>query len=359
MKRLTIRDIAKMTNVSYATVSRALSGSAGISEQTRERILRTCDTLGYTANYMARSLVVRKSKLIGFIVGSINNPYMGQMAYQVELYARQKGYNLILCNSMHREQHESELFSLLIGRQVDGIIIIPAGLRSYEAVKKYFEQVPTVFIGETLRDIPTSYVAVDNYRGTLLGTEYLISLGHRAITFMGYRSGSVTHQLRLGGYTQACKNHGLETTVIENQESASSIEQGYVLAKNYFTRRLSHTAMVCATDTTALGVMKAADEAGIHIPADVSLVGFDNISYSLLPRINLTTIEQPFTTMASSAVDILIRTIEDPSMGYSHIILTPALIKRGTCRPVEPAPVDGEQVQDTTKYDTTQKETET
>ncbi|MDR1901332.1 MAG: LacI family transcriptional regulator [Treponema sp.] len=334
-KRLTIRDIAQMTGVSYATVSRALSGSAGVSDQTRKRILSTCNKLGYTANYMARSLVARKSKLIGFIVGSIDNPYMGQLACQVELSARQKGYNLILCNSMHQEEHEAELFSLLLGRQVDGVIIIPTSSKSYGALEKFFEQIPTVFIGENLRDAPKSYVAVDNYRGTMLGTEYLISLGHRSIVYIGYRSESVTHQLRVGGYTQACKDHGLETTVIDNRESASSIEQGYILAKKYFSRYLSHTAIVTATDTTALGVMKAADEAGIVIPRDISIVGFDNISYSMLPRINLTTIEQPFNTMAASAVDMLIRTIEDPAMGYSHIVLSPTLIKRGTCRPVE------------------------
>jgi LacI family transcriptional regulator len=336
-KRLTIRDIAKMTGVSYATVSRALSGSTGISDETRKRILHTCDKLGYTANYMARSLVARKSKLIGFIVGGVDNPYMGQLACQVELYARQMGYNLILCNSMHQESHEAELFSLLIGRQVDGIIIVPSGSGSYEALEKYFEQIPLVFIGENLRDTPTSYVAVDNYRGTMLGAEHLISLGHRAIVYMGYRSGSVTHQLRLEGYTRACKNHGLETMMIENRESASSIEQGYALAKKYFTRRLFHTAIVCATDTTALGVMQAADEENIRIPEDISLVGFDNISYSMLPRINLTTIDQPFAAMASSAVDMLIRIMEDPAMGYSHIVLSPTLIKRGTCRPVDPA----------------------
>jgi LacI family transcriptional regulator len=335
-----------MTGVSYATVSRALSGSAGISDQTRKHILSTCDELGYTANYMARSLVVRKSKLIGFIVGSIDNPFMAQMAYQVELYARQKGYNLILCNSMHQERHESELFSLLMGRQVDGIIIVPSGFKSYEALEKYFDQIPTVFIGESVRDTPASYVAVDNYRGAMLGTEYLIALGHRSLLYMGYRPESVTHQHRLKGYSRSCADHGLETAVIENRESASSIEQGYILAKEYFARPLAHTAMVCAADTIALGVMKAADEAGIRIPADVSLVGFDNISYSLLPRINLTTIEQPFALMASSAVDILIRTVEEPALGYSHSILSPALIKRSTCRPVGPA-ADGTGVNET------------
>jgi LacI family transcriptional regulator len=324
-----------MTSVSYATVSRALSGSADISDKTRKRILATCNKLGYTANYMARSLVARKSKLIGFILGRVDNPYMGQLACQAEIYARQKGYSLILCNSMSREQHEAELFSLLLGRQADGIIILPANSGSYEALEKYFEQIPTVFIGENPRDIRRNYVAVDNFQGTRIGTEYLISLGHRSIVYIGHRPGSATHKLRIGGYIATCKEHGLKTVVIDNHESASSVEQGYVLAKKLFSRPGPYTAVFAATDTTALGVMKAADELNIAIPEDISLMGFDNITYSMLPRINLTTVEQPFYTMASAAVDMLIKQIEEPTDGYSHIVLAPALVKRGTCRSVK------------------------
>jgi LacI family transcriptional regulator len=331
-KRLTIRDIATITGVSYATVSRALSGSPGISRQTRTRIKEVCARLGYTTNYTARSLAARKSGLIGFILGKLDDPYMSHLACEAEIYARQKGYTLILCNSMHQEQHEAELFSLLIGRQVDGIIIIPANTGSLAALEKYMSQVPTVVIGDNLRGSQNSYVAVDNYQGTVMGTEYLISLGHRAIVYLGSRTGSKTHELRRNGYADTCKKYGMEPAFIINRTSSSSIEQGYVLARELFSASCPYTAIFAASDTTALGVMKAADEAGMAIPQDLSLIGFDNISYSVLSRINLTTIEQPFTALASSAVDTLIRTMEDPACSYSHIILAPTLIKRGTCR---------------------------
>jgi LacI family transcriptional regulator len=323
-----------MTGVSYATVSRALSGSADISDKTRKRILTTCNKLGYTANYMARSLVARKSKLIGFILGRIDNPYMGQLACQAEIYARQKGYSLILCNSMNREQHEVELFSLLLGRQVDGIIIIPSNTGSHDALEKYFEQIPTVVIGENLRDSRKNYVTVDNYQGTRMGTEYLISLGHHSIVYIGHRPGSVTHQFRTSGYIDTCREHGIKAAVIDNHEPDSSLEQGYILAKKLFSRPYPYTAVFAATDTTALGIMKAADESNIAIPERLSLIGFDNIAYSMLPRINLTTVEQPFYTMASAAVDMLIKQIEEPADGYSHMVLAPTLVKRGTCRPI-------------------------
>jgi LacI family transcriptional regulator len=331
-KRLTIRDIAKITGVSYATVSRALSGSPGINHKTRSQIKEVCERLGYTTNYTARSLAVRKSSLIGFILGKLDDPYMSHLAREVEIYARQKGYTLIVCNSMHQEQHEAELFSMLIGRQVDGIIIIPANTGSLAAVEKYTGQVPTVVIGDNLRGSQNSYVAVDNYQGTVMGTEYLISLGHRSIVYIGCRTGSITHELRRKGYADACKKYGVRPAVIMNRHTSSSIEQGYVLARKLFSSPCPYTAVFAASDTTALGVMKAADEAGLVIPRDISLIGFDNIAYSVLPRINLTTIEQPFTAIASSAVDTLIKTIEDPAFGYSYSILAPTLIKRGTCQ---------------------------
>jgi LacI family transcriptional regulator len=331
-KRLTIRDIAKITGVSYATVSRALSGSPGINHNTRTQIKEVCDRLGYMTNYTARSLAARKSSLMGFILGKLDDPYMSQLACEVEIYARQKGYTLILCNSMHREQHEAELFSMLIGRQVDGIIIIPANTGSFAALEKYTGQVPTVVIGDNLRGSPNSYVAVDNYQGAVMGTEYLISLGHTSVVYMGCRTGSITHELRRKGYADTCKKYDIKAPVIMNRGASSSIEQGYTLARELFSSPCPYTAIFAASDTTALGVMKAADEAGIVIPRDLSLIGFDNIAYSVLSRINLTTIEQPFTAMASSAVDTLIRTIEDPAFGYSYIILAPTLIKRGTCQ---------------------------
>jgi LacI family transcriptional regulator len=330
-KKLTIRDIAKVAGVSYASVSRSLSGSPGISQNTRTHILEVCKTLGYTMNYAARTLAIQKSQLIGFIVGSVDNPYMGQLACQVELYARQKGYTVILGNSLNKEELEAELFPMLMGRQVDGIIIIPANLRSFDVLETYFEQIPTVFIGDNLKDDRKSYVTVDNYRGAFLGTEYLVSLGHRSIVYIGHRQGSTTHRIRLDGYIDACKAYRIESAIIDNRGPASSIEQGYSLGKQLFSGSFPYTAVFAATDTTALGVMQAADEAGIAIPGDISLMGFDNISYSRLPRINLTTIEQPFNAMASSAVDMLINNIEHPGAGYSHTVLAPSLVKRGTC----------------------------
>lgn len=334
MKSVTIKDIAKVANVSYATVSRALSGSIEIGEETRKRVLEICNEMGYTTNYVARSMVMKKTKLLGLIVANIDNPFMSEMAYHIETRAREHGYNLMLCNSSHDLDLERDVFELLVSRQVDGIILVPSSTESYANLKPLISKVPTVFVSENLRDLPESYVSVDNYRGTQIGTEYLYSLGHRKILYFGLRKGSVTHQLRADGYLNACRELGIEPSIFNSTFPLSSVQAGCQMARQVFEKPLEHTAIFAATDSLALGVFEAAEEANIRIPEDVSLMGFDNILYADLPRIHLTTIEQPKKTMATAAVDTLLEKLEDETSGYSHRILMPTLIVRSSCRDI-------------------------
>ncbi|MCD8124750.1 MAG: LacI family transcriptional regulator [Lachnospiraceae bacterium] len=334
MKNVTIKDVAKAANVSYSTVSRALSNSPEISEETRARVLKVCKEMNYTTNTVARAMVVKSTKLLGVILPGVNNPFMSELAYHIDRQARARGYNIILCNSSRDPEQERELFELLIGRQVDGIILIPSGSDSYESLSQYLSKVPSVFLGENLRENPESYVSVDNTRGAYLGVEYLYKLGHRKIVYFGRRKGSNTHQLRAEGYEMACRDLGLEPRFYNNPFSASSIKYGHQLARQFFTQERDYTAIFAASDTNALGIMRAADECGIRIPEDISLLGFDNIQYSELPRIHLTTIEQPKKMLASVAVESILDQVENDFSGYTHHILNPTLVERESCAAV-------------------------
>lgn len=337
MKNVTIKDVAKAAGVSYSTVSRALTGSPEISEETRSRILQICKEMNYTVNTVARSMVKKSTKLLGLIIPSVNNPFMSELAYHIDRQARARGYNIILCNSSRDPEQERELFELMIGRQVDGILLSPAGMESYEKLYPYLSRIPTVFIGENLRETPESYVSVDNFRGAQMGVEYLYKLGHREILYFGRRRGSMTHQLRAEGYAAACEHYGLTPHYCNNSFSSSSIKYGYQLAKQLFSQELRYTAIFAATDTNALGIMQAAEEVNIRIPGDLSLLGFDNIRDGSLPRIGLSTIEQPKKMLASVAVETLLDKIQNDRDGYSHRILSPALIERSSCAPYTPA----------------------
>ena len=333
---VTLKDVAKVAGVSYATVSRALSGSPEIGENTRKRVIRICEEMGYTPNSVARSMVMKRTNIIGLIVTSIDNPFMSEMIAHLEIYARQCGYNLMVCNSSYDPALEKEVFSLLIGRKVDGIIMIPVGSESYDALKTLTAQIPTVFIGENMMDLPENYVSVDNTTGMQQATEYLYSLGHRKILYLGARDNSMTHKLRVDGYLNACKKLGIEANVVRNSNPRSSIQVGYELAKAHFEQPFSETAILCAADTLAIGAIQAAYEKGIRIPQDLSLMGFDNITFSALPPISLTTVNQPKLELAVSALDMLLNRIKRPDMPHTKTILFPSLVLRNSCRAIEP-----------------------
>ena len=332
MPSVTLKDVAKVAGVSYATVSRAISGSPEISEDTRRRILKLCKEMGYTPNAVARSMVKRRTDILGLIVPSLNNPFMSELTGHLEIYARTRGYNLMVCNSSYDHDLEKEVFSLLVSRQVDGIIMIPVGHESYESLSALTNQVPTVFISENMQNYPENYVSVDNARGMQIATEYLYSLGHRQILYFGARPDSKTHQLRLEGYLSTCERLGLTPHVLRSSYSRSSREVGYLMAGEYFSHPNQETAILCAADMLAIGVMQAAFEAGVRIPKDISLMGFDNISFSALPQIDLTTINQPTQQMAISGVDMLLERIKDPEAERTKLILPPSLIVRKSCR---------------------------
>ena len=319
MKNVTLKDVARAAGVSYSTVSRSLSGSPQIGRETRERILRLCDEMGYTKNYVARSMVMRRTELIGLVVPSIDNQFMAELAYHAEMSARARGYNLMLCNSG------------LVGRQVDGMLIVPQEHRSCEELRVYTEQVPTVFLSEDLRDEPLSCVTTDNTGATYLAMEYLRSLGHREILYFGRRH-TVTHQLRAEGYLRACRDMGLTPRIVDSSFPRSSVAGGYELARELFTKPLDYTAILASTDSNALGILRAADELGIRVPEQLSLMGFDNIASAAMPRIDLTTVEQSKREMALQAVEILLDKIERGTQGYVHQILMPSLVKRSSCR---------------------------
>jgi len=340
MEKVTIKDIARVANVSYATVSRALSGSPEIGDATREKILRICDEMKYIPDSIARSMVKRTTNIIGVVTASINNPFMSELIEAIEIAARERGYNLMVCNSSYDLELEKRQFSLLLGRRVDGIIVIPAGHGTAANLTGYASDVPVVYVSENLQDGEASYVAIDNADGARIGVEYLHSKGHRSILYLGRRHGSLTHQLRADGVVSACASLGMEVAFKDNDSTGkSSIETGYELARDYFANEYKTgsasgpTAIFCATDALALGTMQAADEAGIRIPEDISLLGFDNISFTALPRIGITTVEQPKTEMARAAIELVLDGHEEEGVKVSRSI-EPRLVERTSCRKI-------------------------
>lgn len=328
MKKVTIKEVARAANVSYTTVSRALSNSTDIGGETKERILQKCRELGYPIPNTAP----QTAKTIGLIVSSIVSSFTAETAFFVEEQARANGYDLILCNTQYNLEREVQAYRHLVERRVDGILFKQCYLKSYEAVAPYMGIVPTVFLNEDMGDLPVSYIAIDNRKAAYMGTEYLYSLGHRDILFFGRRDNKQSRIHRAAGYQQACQDFGLQPKFLDYHQKPLTHNYSYRLAKELFTRPMDYTAIFASSDAMAISIMEAAAERGIRIPEDLSLLGFDNNAFSALPNIKLTTIEQPKQASAAAAVTMLLDKIRYPTTPPVHKILLPALVIRDSCK---------------------------
>ena len=332
MEKITIKDIAVMANVSYSTVSRAITGSKGVSDDVRDHILSLCKEHGYRVNTLARSMIMKRTNVLGIIIPDVTNPFYSDIVLHLERYSRSKGYITMLCNSLYDDAQSEYLFDFLMGHQVDGIILASTKDSTCKWAEKYNSHIPIAYIGENPGGFTGNFINTDNIRGGILACEYLHSLGHNDILYFGFREHSATHTKRLEGFQKSAQQLGVHLEVFANPRDGSSIENGYILGKELFQNKPSYSAIFAATDTLALGLMQAADECGIRIPEDISVLGFDDIAYANLPKIKLTTIAQPRNLIATNAVDILLEAINhNDSETFTTRALKPYLVERNSC----------------------------
>lgn len=347
MQQVTIKDIARLAGVSVTTVSRALNEAPEIREETREKVLAICREQGYRTNLLARSLISSRTNMLGLILPDIANPFHAVLSLHIETFARELGYQVMLCSGRPGDGQIESLFDFLISQRVDGILLTSSSNAAYPLLQRYQAAVPCVLLGAGPLEtgcLRFNSVSTDNYVGGYMAAEALFALGHREIVYLGRRRGSATHDLRHNGFLSAAATHDMSVVTVENPAFASSIESGYRTAREFFLHPFSQTALFSASDAVALGAMQAADELGISIPDRLSVLGFDNIEYAALPNIQLSTIAQNSPALARSAVHLLLELIENGAPGeYTRKLITPSLIQRATCRPPSDAQGNSEQ----------------
>lgn len=336
MRRVTIKDIARLSGVSVTTVSRALNDAPEICGETRDRVLRVCREQGYRANLLARSLSSSRSNLLGLVVSDMSNPYHAALALNIQLCAQEAGYQLMLCSSRREDRRLEDLFDFLYSQRVDGILLSGSSDRAYEFARRSTGKVPCILLGACAPEdssLRANTVSVDNYAGGRMAAEYLCSLGHRDVTYLGHRGGSTTHVLRHQGFLSAAAELGMEVETVPSPFPASTIESGCSLAREVLSRPFRQTAVFAVSDAVALGFIQVADELGIDIPGRLSILGFDGIEYTALPKIRLTTLSQNTPRLARAAVRLLLELINSGDQGeYTRTLITPTLIQRATCR---------------------------
>jgi LacI family transcriptional regulator len=329
---ITIKDIAKIAGVSYATVSRALNNHPEVSLKTKERILSIAQEHGYSPNEIARGLVKQSTNTIGLLVPDISNPFFPEVAKGVEEKAMSNDYHVFLCNTDWDSKKEIDYITTLRDKRVGGIIIAPTSIETYKKIKELNLSVPVVFIGSKSDEKDINYVVIDNEKAGFIAAEYLISLGFSEIAYLCGSENSVANSDRLTGYNKAIESHNLDSWIYNMKGSSFRRESGYRAASEAIKSGSLPQALICANDIVAISAIEAFENNGYDVPADISVMGFDDIAYAALHKINLTTVAQPKYEIGSLAAQIILDKVGNPSGIGEKITLEPALVKRGTCK---------------------------
>ena len=309
----TQNDIARTVGLSRMTVHRYLSGQK-VNKKTKEIMDDFISKRGYRPNLTARSLVSKKTNLIGLIVPSVAYSFYPDLIQQIQKEIKENGYNLILCVSNEDTGQELDEINLLLSIPVDGVLMSPTSYAgSADNCRELGkEKVPFVLIDRNIPKIKTSSVCTDSYRGSKEIVGHLISLGHKRIAhFGGFSTNSFSEGIR-SGYCTALEENGIPILEDLIFSGPMTEENGYETLKAVLQMDKSSrpSAIQAANDIVAIGVMKAAKEIGVEIPKDIALVGFSDIRLSSMVSVPLTTIKEDTHLMAHEGVNLLIDQLE-------------------------------------------------
>lgn len=310
MKKITIQDIAEAANVSKSTVSRVLNGSAAVNDDKRKAVLEATERLGFKPNEMARSLASGKSMIIGVLTQQIGSPFFDSIAQGVIVGLSGSGYSPLFVDGRLENESQVEAIRTLLGRRVDGLILIGGQLPG-ETISKLCEDVPTIIVARKLAPERHYCIYTNNIDGGYRATQHLIEMGHREIAFIEGIEHHPDGIERRKGYNKALTEAGIEVNsklVIQGDFTA---ESGVRAIKKLRDSNAKFSAVFAANDATAYGARLALHRNGLRVPEDVSIVGFDDQAESAYVTPPLTTVRQPGQEMGVMAVKGIISLIDN------------------------------------------------
>ncbi len=306
MSNVSIKDIARTAGISHSTVSRALNDSPLVNAETKARIRRLADTLGYSPDAGARSLVMGRTHAIGVVVTTIADPFSAEVVEGIERTAYAHGYSLILAASNDNPEREIAAVEMLRSKRVDSIIVTSSRVGALHQERLHTTGVPVILLNShSQRGLPNAYsVRVDDFHGGRLATGHLIGLGHRRIAHVAGLEGHSVSADRLAGYHHALVAACLDcdpACVVPGNGQLNGGERAFEALLALPDRP---TAVFCYNDMTAIGLLSAARRAGIAVPRDLAVVGFDNIPLAAHVCPALTTVAQPMFELGKRAMDM-------------------------------------------------------
>lgn len=328
---VSIKDIARAAGVSHTTVSRALRDSPEISAEMKARIRQIAEEMGYRPSAVARSLVTRRTRVLGVVVTRLSDPFHTEVVQGIEMVAQEHGYSILFSLSHEDSEKERAIVEMMAQRQVEGIIVAASrvGDRYLDVLEEL--RIPIVLINSHHTGERVYSIAMDDHHGGLIATRYLTRLGHRRIGYISSVRGGETSRQRMAGYRQALKEVGLSFDHHLTAKGNGRVEGGVSAMQQLLALDPPPTAVFCYNDLTAIGALKAILQAGLRVPEDISLVGFDGLVEATYVNPPLTTVEQPRLQMGRLAAQMSIGLLSDQSQP-TRLILQGTLIERSSCR---------------------------
>jgi DNA-binding LacI/PurR family transcriptional regulator len=330
MGRPTLEDVASRAGVSRALVSLALRGSTRVSAESRRRVRAAAADLGYRPNVMARNLASRRSRTIGLLLNDLHNPWFAEVSEGTEHVAAENGYRVLISAGRGSRKSEEDALESFLELRADGIIL--AGPRvGASSVEKAAREVPIVVVGRTMRTPRVDTVVNDDRLGANLVVRHLVELGHRAIAHIDGGSGAGARPRRRG-YEESMRALGFAAEIRVLHGDFTDVA-GVEAAQRLLDSGDMPTAVFAGNDLSAAGVLDRLEDAGLRIPEDVSLVGYDNTFLAALHHMSLTTVDQPREAMGRLAMTALLERIEGGRAKPVRHVVPPSLVVRRTSGP--------------------------
>jgi DNA-binding LacI/PurR family transcriptional regulator len=327
MRRVTIKDVAEKANVAIGTVSRYLNNNGYVSGDAMERIQRAIKELDFIPSAAARSMINKKSAIIGVTVPEINNPYLADLVVRIESALSQMNYSIMLCNTQYKSEKVATFIDDLIMRNAEGLFLVATDVNDEGMVKRLSNYLYTVSIGHKLDGFDC--IRLTDYESAYELTQHLITLNHKKIGFIGFNENAHQTVSRVEGYCAALKDAGLPVRDEFILQSYAGHRDGYRLAKQLLSLEDKPTAMIAINDFYAMNAYSAITDAGLEVGRDISVAGFDDIFMAKFLSPALTTVRCDSDAVVENAMGMLKDYMENKTSGVPRDVeLEAAVIYR-------------------------------
>nr|WP_030742672.1 LacI family DNA-binding transcriptional regulator [Streptomyces sp. NRRL F-5135] len=328
-----IKDVAGAAGVSVGTVSNVINRPETVTEETRRRVLTAIDRLGYVRSESARQLRAGRSRILAMLVLDMANPFFVAVASGAERSARAAGLGVMLCNSAESPAEEAAYLTMFSEQQVRGVLVTPADLSggNLDAFRRH--GIPFVLVDRIVPSAHGCSVSVDDVAGGALAVRHLLGRGHRDIAYVSGPMHLAQCRNRREGAELALAEAGLPPGALRHVEAARlDVAAGRDAGARLLGMASRPGAVFCANDLLALGVLQTFYHAGVRVPEDVALAGYDDIEFASAAAVPLTSVRQPAFRLGAAAADLLIEETGDAAHAHEHrrIVLQPELVVRGS-----------------------------